>query len=571
MIQLYSNYDNIANEICSDISPSLQVNYHINSETMISNKSKSSKGKSKSARSKQSNKSKDNKANSYFSEFCVVTQSQFMYLSELVNGNSYSEQQFFYQLYHSQMLPQNLTEDKSIPIPSETLHKKFSNYYPNVKALTDKEIVKLVKLYDKEAGKCSEYKIPLEILKQSVKDELIDDETYVNLFTGKKINKARKSVLTYGDNKLKLPDVVYRAIIGIRRTYCNYKALKKYIQKLKDANAKGFQTEKQYRKYINDLACFNAIRRNIIYLEGTDLGYYIPAYQSQKSGRITELEGKLQSCSRAMKKAAFTFPDCYNYDLKSSQVYILKWWFEKSGISTEWIDMYLASDKKKWAASIGIPVKCFKNCMYAKFMGAELPSAKRYWDKKAGKYKPEFFCLSIVEYLYEQAEKINKGRGIVDDDKANEDLMFELLEKFNNFIKPLQKQLNQFYKWLIYDYCKVNSKKGIVRNLTEMPFDLKEYKDSNGEYENVSELNRKLTAFFLQGTESAFIHYLTREDIQEKYNYEVINNAHDGLVTIGVIPEVAAREARKAIGLPYAFLEEKDICSIKEENWRDTL
>ena len=78
MIQLYSNYDNIANENCSEVKRSLQLNDNNKSETMISNKSKSSKGKSKSARSKQSNKSKDNKANSYFSEFCVVTQSQFM-------------------------------------------------------------------------------------------------------------------------------------------------------------------------------------------------------------------------------------------------------------------------------------------------------------------------------------------------------------------------------------------------------------------------------------------------------------------------------------------------------------
>ena len=74
MVQLYSNYDNIANEICSDISPSLQVNYHINSETMISNKSKSSKGKAKSVRSKQSKKPKDRKQTSYITDYYPVNE-----------------------------------------------------------------------------------------------------------------------------------------------------------------------------------------------------------------------------------------------------------------------------------------------------------------------------------------------------------------------------------------------------------------------------------------------------------------------------------------------------------------
>jgi hypothetical protein len=74
-----------------------------------------------------------------------------------------------------------------------------------------------------------------------------------------------------------------------------------------------------------------------------------------------------------------------------------------------------------------------------------------------------------------------------------------------------------------------------------------------------------LTSFYLQGTEAAFIHYLSKTEIQQKYNYEVINNQHDGLVTIGVVAEAAVQEARKALNLPYAFLEEKEICSPEEE------
>jgi hypothetical protein len=272
-----------------------------------------------------------------------------------------------------------------------------------------------------------------------------------------------------------------------------------------------------------------------------------------------------------MKKAAFSFPGCYNYDLKSSQIFTLLDISEKNNIPTENLRVFLDIDKQIKADEVGIPKSVYKNCMYAFVMGARSKNFKgspRYWDKKAGKYKPEFFNLSVIKYLLKEAQRLNKEKGIINNDSGNEVLTLELLERFNKSVEMLSKHLESFNEWLINDYCKT-AKKGIVRNLCDMPFDLKLFRNSKGEYvgSKRKELCRKLTAFLLQGTEAALVHYLSQEEIQFKYNYKVISNQHDGLVTIGLIPDAAVEEVIKELNLPYASLEIKEICSPEEENW----
>ena len=558
--------DSINNENCSEVKRSLQLNVKLNREIMIANNPPSSKGKGKSARSKRSKKSGDRTPTSYITDYYAVNEWLYSYLKGLVQDFNSATQHFFSHVFSSCMLPENLKDGTYIPIPRKTLDKKFGKEFIDILGLIKAGLIEKTESYSIEYSICYCYRIHPDILDATEKYypksfEEVKSLNYVNLFDGRAI-RTKKSKLTYGKNNLKLPELIYQAIKGIERTFVNIKAGWKHI---KDCRA-GIKTQKQYRKYLNDLRCLEYISRNIDYTnEG--LAYYVPSYEPQKSGRISEKEGGTQSCSRALKHFLFLIPNRCNYDLKSSQVYILKWWFEQANISTQFLDKYLAADKTIWAISIGMSVKCLKNCMYAKFMGAELPNIKKYWDKKAGKYKPEFFCLSIVEYLLEEAQKINQGRAIIDDKEADEKLMLELLTKFNKFVKPLQQQLDKFYEWLVNDYCQKNHHRGIIKNLTGMPFNLNEYKNDKGEYKNIKELYRKLTAFFLQGTEAAFIHCLTNKTIQQKYDYEVISNQHDGLLTINPIPKEAIAEAKKTIGLSEASLEEKLICSQEEQSW----
>lgn len=571
MIQLYSNYDSIANENCSEVKRSLQLNSILNSKTMISDKANSSKGKGKSSRSKQSKKPKDRKPTSYITDYYAVNEKLYAYIKGLVKDFNPATQHFLFHVFASYMLSKNLKEDTWIPIPRKTLDKKFHDENIDIQGLIDAKLIERTENYSIMHGICYCYRIQFSILKETEKyypktSEEFESLNYVNLIDGKPI-KSLKNVLTHGENKHSLPVMVNQGIKGIKRTVFDFQNTEKYLAQ----SAKGISTDKQWRKHLNDLRCNETVMRNAKDLGG-GLKYYVPAYESQKSGRVSELEGGLQSCSRAMKKAAFTFSNCYNYDLKSSQLYGLRYLSEKAGMDTEPINIFLSIDKQLKADEVGITKKCYKNCLYAFVMGATthgFEDTPRYWDKKSGKYKPEFFCLSVIKYLLEEADRLNKEKNIMDLE-ADKTLALELLDKFNESVDILQKHLEKFYEWLVDDYCKANqTKKGTIKNLAEMSFNLNEYKNSKGEYikKRRRDLYRKLTAFFLQGIEAAFIHYLSKEEIQTKYNYEVISNQHDGVITIGVIPDAAVKEAKEVLSLPYAYLEIKPICDSREETW----
>jgi hypothetical protein len=72
---------------------------------------------------------------------------------------------------------------------------------------------------------------------------------------------------------------------------------------------------------------------------------------------------------------------------------------------------------------------------------------------------------------------------------------------------------------------------------------------------NQEDKKRRLAAFVLQGFEAGFIHHLTL--LSREYDYEVLSNQHDGLITLGEIPQAAVEKAKEISGLRYATLEEK--------------
>ncbi len=93
-----------------------------------------------------------------------------------------------------------------------------------------------------------------------------------------------------------------------------------------------------------------------------------------------------------------------------------------------------------------------------------------------------------------------------------------------------------------------------------MSFDLEPYKQ-NGLWSKdkklISELKSKVAAFLLQGAEAAFIHTLTY--LSNNYDFDCINNQHDGLLTISTIPQESIELAIQQSGLKYAKLVEKPI------------
>ncbi len=64
-----------------------------------------------------------------------------------------------------------------------------------------------------------------------------------------------------------------------------------------------------------------------------------------------------------------------------------------------------------------------------------------------------------------------------------------------------------------------------------------------------------MVAHLLQGMEAYFIHTLTL--LADKYGFEPLGNEHDGIISLGRIPDAAIQTARELTGLYCLELREK--------------
>jgi hypothetical protein len=222
-----------------------------------------------------------------------------------------------------------------------------------------------------------------------------------------------------------------------------------------------------------------------------------------------------------MKNAAYSnIPNLYNYDLSSSQVAISLYEMEKCGIDSPWLKDYISDKTKRseYASHIGISEGAWKQCLIATLMGAYLPNHAK------GK------SVAILDILQDELEE--RGESI------NGTILSEKLKLLRNELKPLMKPLGCWHQRIIEDV------KASGRLINKVGLE-------------VAGTSRKsqLIAHYLQGIEACFIHTLTL--LAEKYDFKPIGNEHDGLITLGPIPQEAIEEAKRITGLYCLELREK--------------
>ncbi|UKO99380.1 hypothetical protein [Nostoc sp. UHCC 0870] len=503
-----------------------------------------------------------------------------LYLDKLLKDYTKEDYQFFAHIYNSTLISYLKKESGWVPISSTLIRKKWGKKGVQFQKMVEDEIleIKLIdtieiadgifldQFYSKKDGLSRCFRVPLEVLDnidyhspKTVQD--FAKCNYYDLMSGKKMNKViryRKN----DDSNHPFPDLILKAMEIISTCTVNIKALQDHIDLLslradsmwgEDKNK-----EKNRRALIVDRSCFNHIMANIVEVDGDFVNYKVCYKDPQMSGRLTERGSGMQSPSREMKKVGFSgIPNLKNYDLKSSQVYGLIQWFEKANIDTSWLHEYLNQDKLVYANKVGISKDRWKQCFMALIMAAHLQkkvTKKNFEGKKVVKEVKgievesiEYVDVAIIRALCEEAEG--------DADKA---LDFYL--KFCELVAPLKKSIDAWQTWLVDVYIPEASiypgGKQLVVNKTGMTFDLTDYRSDKGDWINLNALKRKISAFFLQGTEAAYIHHLTI--ISEHFGFKVISNQHDGIVTIGEIPQEAMDIAQRNSGLKYAILEEKD-------------
>ena len=259
-----------------------------------------------------------------------------------------------------------------------------------------------------------------------------------------------------------------------------------------------------------------------------DHGLYIPSYASQSSGRIGELGGGVQSCSRAMKQAAFEGIDnLFNYDLRSSQGYVLLQELHLAGIDDTWLGAHLGPGLfEERADQLDLPKKLYKRLFFSTIMGAS-----HIWLE--GEH-----VGAIQEGLLEHYGTVKPARA-----------------KFGqvvNQLRPLKEAVGKWAEWLINDPVCPHRKQSQRREYLENASGQKYIIDRK---RREQELKREGAAHMLQGQEAAYIHHLTV--LSKKHSFVPVSNQHDGLITLGAVPEEAMATAAKLSGLAFAFLERK--------------
>lgn len=482
----------------------------------------------------------------YIQHHYKVLEDQYKYTLRYTDGFNDHTRRFVNHVVVSYIYRLNRRADTLLtPISSELIRKVLRNT-----CLADAVKLLTVKPHSYFGGRCKEY-APQDWYFEGFANigadlsgrEYLQAEK-VNYFTGKRAKAAVKSLL-YDGQRNERPVQIVQAIKAIANNGCpfNMGEIEQHLGVLKEARDSSLkdhgrssrQYEKENGRYINDLYCFRAVLdQNPVQTSVPGVYTYRPAYFVADTGRIQQVRGGLQSCSRRMKHAAYSgIEDLRNYDLKGSHLSSLILEFSDACIDQDWLTVYLNTKDAKhiYAERAGVSVGCWKQCVLALVMGARLPKST---SNREIKYS------SIMKELLDEAEN--------DLDKAD-----GLRVRLSDVVAPFIKQLDKWHIHLLTEYInqsQESSRKGAyITNRTGMKLDLRNLiLKGSGKHKAVS----KISAFLLQGWEAAFIHALTVLDA--KYGYVAVANEHDGLVVIGDIPERAIREASMVSGFRNAEL-----------------
>lgn len=356
------------------------------------------------------------------------------------------------------------------------------------------------------------------------------DESVVNLFDGKPyVVSAPKE----RENGIYSPKIIRAAITAFETCPFNFTRLEEHLTELRErARLASKADDREHLKRVlgNDNACAMRIRAGC--KVGSDgLAWYEPEYRTSYTGRIIEVGGGAQSCSRAMKRALFDgIPGLKNYDLKRAQAFILLQELEDAGLPRDWIEKYAHTEgvNEERAAALGISKDGYKTCLYATIMGAQ--HAKR-WKREENE-------------IY---------RRILDDEcDGNVERAKEITLKVYSALAPLKKEVDAWHDHLMKgDACRrVDATWRKVRTL----------KNACGQHfrlegERADKLARRAAAFILQGQEASFVHRLTVMGASN--GFVPISNQHDGIVIIGDIPLACIEDTARDAGLRYATFEPK--------------
>lgn len=478
----------------------------------------------------------------------------------------------------------NIKNDGYAPIPYKTFKKyKYNQEIERLKKLGYVEYTDYS--YNKYgSGKCREYRLPwdlynyiADLIPGRVNNFTVNNWQFYNGITHTAIRRTKRQIqhdiYQYDKHKRKneliVSQIVEEGITPIEYCFFDYQNVEDRLNWKRDLLELGKLNQSEKLSYLNDERCYRNILMNgfTIDKDRRNLLVYKPRYRSQKTGRKSEIGGGFQSCSREQKHEAFYFtPRIKNYDLKSSQMYGLKYQLMSARMDTSIVDRYIGVDKATLANAVSVNVDTWKGIMYGTYFGG-FPTSKFNKEGKLGKSK--LFSLlryDIVKNHICKFLKIDtwynydkKRRECENDIKIETDIK-SILQNFYDQNRELIKLLEDWREYLTTDFFQSNfnavGNKKYIWNRSNMPLEMTQYMNDKSIIS--SQGKRDLASHLLQGQEACFISRLTWYSKSEpECPYKVISDQHDGLIVHGFIPEKYVEKARQDTGFQYAYLVEK--------------
>lgn len=474
----------------------------------------------------------------------TVTISQFNYLNSLLTSIADSNDR---SLFKHVMACSLFNYDRRgnlngfVPIASEFMRKEFK--ISDTHCLVKSDLFYSTG-YSRASGLSREFALKPEYIEEYLK-RYKEHEPLVNFITGKP--KVSLSNIVVDDSKNETSSLVKEAIRSFDICFVNVDKVKTFVEESRQAYLIE-PTDKLRGQYLQNLHTLKVIQSQLIDTARPVTlspfeGYSTIqcAYEPLSTGRIQFREGGLQGAAKGLKHAAYDgIPDWHNYDLKSSQAYGFKQHFEDANLPCDWLDDYLSNDRKEQCArQVGVSVDNWKECFYSLCFGAALPSVRPLRAMLTA--NPRFKATpNTLDTLFDEIALSPEDR-------------IQKVEAFRRVTAPFVQSIRAWERYLKQHWIPQNAYKAgrnreyYIRNACALSFNLGESIDKID-----NETMRKLKAHLLQGLEACFIHHLTL--LGNQYGFKPLGNEHDGLITLGEVPQEAVEAAKQRSGFRYAQL-----------------
>lgn len=469
----------------------------------------------------------------------TLTQSQYSYLKDsILKSANLDARHLFYHVLDRTWV--NMKMNKPEPLKIYIDYKALASNFPkcNTQKNTYLRGYLIAGNYSEKEGKCRYFSISKDILSLLNELEIVDRTSnykLVNPFSARSYRPRVKSSSKYDENNNPIQQLIYNSISKLSGCMPNIDDVSKYLL---EENSKTNLLESQ--RLVQDLQCFRTITsQQVSNSEG--IFTYQPVYKQTSTGRVTEIGGGLQSCSKTMRYLALqNIPNIHSYDVVSSMPCALIQLFEETNpllklfdepISTDWLTEYLSRPKEKYADEANLTIDQWKHSFYAFCCGASLPQLSEESFAKSNRYS---ITSNIPTY--------------------------DSYTKFRKILLPLAKERCKWYNSFNLTK-KIKNACGLFIDVPQLVTENISIKQHNElcpkDYQKPHNINGKITAHLCQGLEASFIHNLTI--LSSTYNYKPFVNLHDALIVQGTIPPEAINTARELSTFYRATLKVVDL------------